>query len=117
MPDFALAFALARSDVVTTFISSGFCPKIPRPEFISINRAKAAILVNHQCTFFRSHATKIWIETQNGFGQRLSICQNYTSVDPKQFTVSKFRLKPLILIAEYFVLDAAPHQPTPTPPT
>ena len=27
---------------------------------------------------------------------------NYTSVDPKQFTVSKFRLKPVILISEYF---------------
>ena len=26
---------------------------------------------------------------------------NYTSVDPKQFTVSKFRLKPVILISEY----------------
>ena len=28
--------------------------------------------------------------------------KNYTSVDPKQFTVSKFRLKPVILISEYF---------------
>ena len=27
---------------------------------------------------------------------------NYTSVDPKQFTVSKFRLKPVILISECF---------------
>ena len=27
---------------------------------------------------------------------------NYTSVDPKQFTASKFRLKPVILIFEYF---------------
>ena len=27
---------------------------------------------------------------------------NYTSVDPKQFTVSKFRLKPVSLIAECF---------------
>ena len=30
------------------------------------------------------------------------ICANYTSVDPKQFTVSKFRLKPVILISECF---------------
>ena len=28
--------------------------------------------------------------------------KNYTSVDPKQFTVSKFRLKPVILISECF---------------
>ena len=28
--------------------------------------------------------------------------ENYTSVDPKQFTVSKFRLKPVILISECF---------------
>ena len=27
---------------------------------------------------------------------------NYTSVDPKQFRVSKFRMKPMILIAECF---------------
>ena len=32
----------------------------------------------------------------------LSLTQNYTSVDPKQFTVSKFRLKPVILISECF---------------
>ena len=32
----------------------------------------------------------------------LVICQNYTSVDPKQFRVSKFRLKPVILISECF---------------
>ena len=28
--------------------------------------------------------------------------RNYTSVDPKQFTVSKFRLKPVIFISECF---------------
>ena len=40
--------------------------------------------------------------------------KNYTSVDPKQFIVSKFRLKPVILISECFVLDAA--TPTNTHP-
>ena len=40
--------------------------------------------------------------------------KNYTSVDPKQFTVSKFRLKPVILILNVFVLDAA--TPTNTHP-
>ena len=34
--------------------------------------------------------------------QRLIWGKNYTSVDPKQFTVSKFRLKPVTLISEYF---------------
>ena len=68
--------------------------------------------------------------------------KNYTSADPKQFTVSKFRLKPVILISEYFCSRCGhngrqpetmehngrqretrllqsprrrPHQPTPTP--
>ena len=71
-----------------------------------------------------------------------SCIKNYTSVDPKQFTVSKFRLKPVILISEYFCSTCGhngrqpetmgdngrqretrplqsprrrPHQPTPTP--
>ena len=54
--------------------------------------------------------------------------QNYTSVDPKQLTVSKFRLKPVILISECFCSRCGqretrplqsprrrPHQPTPIP--
>ena len=53
---------------------------------------------------------------------------NYTSVDPKQLTVSKFRLKPVILISECFCSRCGqretrplqsprrrPHQPTPIP--
>ena len=40
------------------------------------------------------------------------VCDNYTSVDPKHFTVSKCRLKPVILIFWIFFLDAA----TPTTP-
>ena len=40
---------------------------------------------------------------------------DYISVDPKQFTVSKFRLKPVILISECFCSTWGPHQPTPTP--
>ena len=41
---------------------------------------------------------------------------NYTSVDPKQFTVSKFRLKPVILISECFCSRCG-HTNHPPPPT
>ena len=37
-----------------------------------------------------------------GFWSTNFAVKNYTSVDPKQFTVSKFRLKPVILISECF---------------
>ena len=40
---------------------------------------------------------------------------NYTSVDPKQFTVSKFRLKPVILISEC-VCSRCGHTNHPHPP-
>ena len=40
---------------------------------------------------------------------------NYTSVDPKQFTVSKFRLKPVILISECFCPRCGHTNQTPTP--
>ena len=44
------------------------------------------------------------------------ICKNYTSVDPKQFTVNKFRLKPVILISEC-VCSRCGHTNQHPPPT
>ena len=49
-------------------------------------------------------------------GKKVSTAKNYTSVDPKQFTVSKFRLKPVILISEYFCSRCG-HTNHPPPPT
>ena len=46
---------------------------------------------------------------------RLAQFGNYTSVDPKQFTVSKFRWKPVILISECFCSRCGHTKPTPTP--
>ena len=47
----------------------------------------------------------IWVFSINQLFQSLQVERfhmNYTSVDPKQFTVSKFRLKPVIFISECF---------------
>ena len=49
-------------------------------------------------------------------GTPKSSIKNYTSVDPRQFTVSKFRLKPVILISEYFCSRCGHTNQHPPPP-
>ena len=91
---------------------------------------------NHQCIVSINPTTATSNPHHKVLQQWNEATKNYTSVDPKQIIVSKFRLKPVILISECFVLDAAtptkthpphegrrpfqsprrrPHQPTPTP--
>ena len=90
-------------------------------------------------TCFQIHRLPLEISVFFSMALWITWMRNYTNVDPKQFIVSKFRLKPVILISECFVLDAAtptkkgdnrrqretrplqsprsrPHQPTPRRP-
>ena len=55
-------------------------------------------------TWVVSNASDVWWWKKTAF-ESSKICGakwNYTSIDPKQFTGSKFRLKPVILISECF---------------